>query len=52
MNRFILPLLLAVLSPALAAAELPNIVLMMGDDHGWEETGYHGHPPRQDARAR
>lgn len=22
----------------------PNIVLMMGDDHGWEETGYHGHP--------
>jgi arylsulfatase A-like enzyme len=28
--------------PALAAP--PNIVLMMGDDHGWEETGYHGHP--------
>lgn len=23
---------------------LPNIILMMGDDHGWEETGYHGHP--------
>ncbi len=23
---------------------LPNIVLMMGDDHGWEETGYNGHP--------
>jgi arylsulfatase A-like enzyme len=22
----------------------PNIVLLMGDDHGWEETGYHGHP--------
>ncbi len=22
----------------------PNIILMMGDDHGWEETGYHGHP--------
>ncbi len=22
----------------------PNIVLMMGDDHGWEETGYNGHP--------
>ena len=29
---------------AAAAEELPNIVLMMGDDHGWEETGYHGHP--------
>jgi arylsulfatase A-like enzyme len=31
-------------SAALVAAALPNIVLMMGDDHGWEETGYHGHP--------
>jgi arylsulfatase A-like enzyme len=29
-------------SSALAAS--PNIVLLMGDDHGWEETGYHGHP--------
>lgn len=28
------------------ASELspPNIVLLMGDDHGWEETGYNGHP--------
>src|SRR5688500_11060920 len=26
------------------AAPLPNIVLLMGDDHGWEETGYNGHP--------
>lgn len=25
-------------------AEMPNIILMMGDDHGWEETGYNGHP--------
>ncbi|MEO1011110.1 MAG: sulfatase-like hydrolase/transferase [Bacteroidota bacterium] len=23
---------------------LPNIILLMGDDHGWEETGYNGHP--------
>jgi arylsulfatase A-like enzyme len=23
---------------------LPNIILCMGDDHGWEETGYNGHP--------
>jgi len=28
----------------LTLAAQPNIVLMMGDDHGWEETGYHGHP--------
>jgi len=27
-----------------AAESRPNIVLMMGDDHGWEETGYNGHP--------
>jgi len=26
------------------SAEPPNIILMMGDDHGWEETGYNGHP--------
>jgi arylsulfatase A-like enzyme len=24
--------------------ELPNIILMMGDDHGWDEVGYNGHP--------
>ena len=22
----------------------PNIILLMGDDHGWEEVGYNGHP--------
>lgn len=27
-----------------ATDEFPNIILMMGDDHGWEETGYNGHP--------
>jgi arylsulfatase A-like enzyme len=37
-------LTLSILSPASALAMLPNIVLLMGDDHGWEETGYHGHP--------
>ena len=24
--------------------QLPNIVLLMGDDHGWDEVGYNGHP--------
>ena len=24
--------------------ERPNLILCMGDDHGWEETGYNGHP--------
>src|SRR5437868_702350 len=44
MNRPIFALILVVLSPALTLAAPPNIVLLMGDDHGWEETGYHGHP--------
>ena len=34
----------ALLFPLLAMAAPPNIILMMGDDHGWEETGYNGHP--------
>jgi len=32
------------LCPLLSAAAPPNIILLMGDDHGWEETGYNGHP--------
>ncbi len=36
--------LVAVSPPLSAAAKAPNIILMMGDDHGWEETGYHEHP--------
>ena len=30
--------------PATHAQNRPNIILLMGDDHGWEETGYNGHP--------
>jgi arylsulfatase A-like enzyme len=26
------------------ATERPNIVLLMSDDHGWDEVGYNGHP--------
>ena len=44
MNRFALGLFVVVLTLARASAAPPNIVLLMGDDHGWEETGYHGHP--------
>ncbi len=35
-----------IVSPALAD-ERPNIILAMGDDHGWDETGYNGHPHLQ-----
>ena len=24
--------------------KLPNVILLLGDDHGWDETGYNGHP--------
>ena len=34
--------LLVALSP-LRAEDRPNFILLMGDDHGWEETGYNGH---------
>src|SRR5262245_18154891 len=44
MNRRIFAILIALVFPAPAIAALPNVVLLMGDDHGWEETGYHGHP--------
>jgi arylsulfatase A-like enzyme len=40
--KILLPI--ALLLPFCALAERPNIVLMMSDDHGWEETGYNGHP--------
>ena len=36
--------LFGVRASSLAAELRPNIVLLMGDDHGWEETGYNGHP--------
>jgi arylsulfatase A-like enzyme len=41
---FVLSLLLSLSAFAAAAVGTPNIVLLMGDDHGWDETGYNGHP--------
>ncbi|MDP6357648.1 MAG: sulfatase-like hydrolase/transferase, partial [Planctomycetota bacterium] len=35
---------LILLGAAEAKQPVPNIILLMGDDHGWEETGYNGHP--------
>ncbi len=44
-TQFLLVLLLGGISVTQAQAEdLPNIVLLMGDDHGWDEVGYNGHP--------
>lgn len=47
MKRLLALILLSSLciSHVLSADEpRPNIILLMGDDHGWEETGYNGHP--------
>ncbi|SKA96886.1 Arylsulfatase A [Prosthecobacter debontii] len=41
-SSFLLGSLLAI-HLSVSAAQ-PNIILLMGDDHGWEETGYNGHP--------
>lgn len=51
----LLLVLTASVFPSTDAAERPNIILLMGDDHGWDETGYNGHPhvktPTLDAMA-
>jgi arylsulfatase A-like enzyme len=44
MNKLLLLLLTSLVIRASSFAAPPNIILLMGDDHGWEETGYHGHP--------
>lgn len=41
--RFACFLLLLLVASAVQA-EMPNIILCMGDDHGWDETAYNGHP--------
>ncbi|MCA9146850.1 MAG: sulfatase-like hydrolase/transferase [Planctomycetaceae bacterium] len=42
--RLIAVTLLAIVVNLSPGEELPNIILLMGDDHGWDETGYNGHP--------
>ena len=42
-NCLIFATIIAVQS-ATIAADQPNIILMMGDDHGWDEVAYNGHP--------
>ena len=45
LRTFVLVWAACLQSIAMRAAESrPNVVLLMGDDHGWDETGYNGHP--------
>ena len=44
-SSLVLHLLMVLLSWHMGVCQAtPNIILMMGDDHGREETGYNGHP--------
>ncbi|MDG2220497.1 MAG: sulfatase-like hydrolase/transferase [Rubripirellula sp.] len=42
--RFLIFCCAAAVSLKAFALEPPNLILLMGDDHGWSETGYNGHP--------
>lgn len=44
MRTLLCAVILTACPSLLSAQQRPNIILLMGDDHGWEETGYHGHP--------
>jgi arylsulfatase A-like enzyme len=44
LSRNCLALVLALLSPLLAAVERPNIVFILSDDHRWDAMGVMGHP--------
>lgn len=37
-------LLLFTAGISLYAGDLPNVILLMGDDHAWDEVAYNGHP--------
>ncbi|MHC4167875.1 MAG: sulfatase family protein [Planctomycetota bacterium] len=43
-RAFVFVCLAAIASGSAQAGERPNIVLLMGDDHAWDEVAYNGHP--------
>lgn len=43
-QMFLLLYAIVITSGSVQADELPNFILLMGDDHGWDEVAYNGHP--------
>jgi len=43
-QTFLLLFAIAITSGTVQADERPNFILLMGDDHGWDEVAYNGHP--------
>lgn len=41
-DRILLPLVFSLLVPAVIAGERPNIIIMVADDLGWSDVGFHG----------
>ncbi len=42
-RTFVLVITVATTCSSVQADERPNIVLLMGDDHGWDKVVYNGH---------
>ncbi|MHC4680162.1 MAG: sulfatase family protein [Planctomycetota bacterium] len=43
-HAFFLVCAVATTSGSVMADQRPNFILLMGDDHGWDEVAYNGHP--------
>jgi len=43
-QTFVLICAVAITCDSVLADEHPNFILLMGDDHGWDEVAYNGHP--------
>ena len=42
-RTFVVVWVIVITAGAVRADEPPNFILLMGDDHGWDEVAYNGH---------